>query len=125
MEKTVVLTLDRAMDNAVPMTLGLAVVVFLIIQAWAKSTKKSKLDMPYLQFPDGDNSMQHYFEDSKSILERGYQQYLKKCRPFSMFNCMDAPTPMAVLPMKYLEEVRNAKSSKLDFATLLNKVTRI
>ena len=107
---------------ALVLTLGVAVVAGLIIQQLAKATRKPKLHMPYLDFKNGDNSMQHYFDDSKSILERGYQQYLKKGLPFSMFNCMDVSKPMAVLPIKYLEEVRNASSTKLDFATLLNKV---
>ena len=111
------------MVTALILTLGLATAALLIIQRLAKITKKPKLDMPYLDFKNGDNSLQHYFEDSKIILERGYQQYLKKGLPFSMFNCMDMSKPMAVLPVKYLEEVRNANSTKLDFATLLNKVT--
>lgn len=110
------------METALILTLGIAVAAGLIIQQWAKTTKRPKLNMPYLDFKNGDNSMQHYFDDSKSILERGYEQYLKKGLPFSMFNCMDVSKPMAVLPIKYLEELRNASSTKLDFATLLNKV---
>jgi ent-kaurene oxidase len=104
------------------LTSALALVAWLIIRQLAKLTKKPKLDMPYLNFKNGDNSMQRYFHDSETILEQGYEQYLKKGLPFSMFNCMDASTPMAVLPIKYLGEVRNASTSKLSFASLLNKV---
>ena len=110
------------MATAIILAFGLAVVAWLILRQLAKPTKKSKLDMPYIKFENGDNSMQHYYNDSKTILEQGYQHYLKKGLPFSMFNCMDVPNPMAVLPIKYLEEVRNSSSTKLDFATLLNKV---
>jgi hypothetical protein len=93
----------------------------LIIRQFAKLTKKPKLDMPCLNFKNGDNSMQRYFHNSETILEQGYKQYLKNGLPFSMFNCMDVSTPMAVLPVKYLGEVRNASTSKLSFASLLNK----
>jgi len=110
------------MATAIILAFGLAVVAWLILRQLANPTKNSKLDMPYIEFQNGDNSMQHYYNDSKTILEQGYHQYLKNCLPFSMFNCMDVPNPMAVLPIKYLEEVRNASSTKLDFATLLNKV---
>lgn len=110
------------MATVLILTSVIALLACLGFRQWAKLTKKPKLDMPYLDFRNGDNSLQHYFHDSKSILERGYDQYLKKGLPFSMLNCMDASKPMAVLPVKYLEEVRNASSTKLDFATLLNKV---
>ena len=103
-------------------TSALALVAWLIIRQLAKLTKKPKLDMPHLNFKNGDNSMQRYFNNSETILEQGYEQYLKKGLPFSMFNCMDASTPMAVLPVKYLGEVRNASTSKLSLASLLNKV---
>ncbi len=94
----------------------------LIIRQFAKLTKKPKLDMPYLNFKNGDNSMQRYFHNSETILKQSYKQYLKNGLPFSMFNCMDVSTPMAVLPVKYLGEVRNASTFKLSFASLLNKV---
>jgi len=110
------------MSMALLPTSAFALVAWLIIRQLVKLTKKPKLDMPYLNFKDGDNSMQRYFHNSETILEQGYDQYLKKGLPFSMFNCMDAPTPMAVLPVKYLGEVRNASNSKLSFASFLNKV---
>jgi len=106
-------------------TAAAALVVWLIIRQLAKLAKKPKLDMPYLNFKNDDNSMQRYLHNSENILEQGYEQYLKKGLPYSMFNCMDAPTPMAVLPVKYLEEVRNASSSKLSFTSLLNKVAHV
>ncbi|RDL36340.1 uncharacterized protein BP5553_05692 [Venustampulla echinocandica] len=104
-------------------TTALALLAWLMIRQLAKLTKKPKLDMPYLDFEDGDNSMQRYLHDAGSILERGYEQYLKEGLPFAMFNYMDASTPMAVIPLKYLEEVRSASTCKLSFNSFLNKST--
>ena len=103
-------------------TSALALAALLIIRHLVTRTKGQKLDMPYLDFGDGDNSIQRYLHGTGSILERGYEQYLKKGLPFAMFNFMEASKPMAMLPVKYLGEVRSASASKLSFTSFLNKV---
>ncbi|KAI0124122.1 cytochrome P450 [Xylariales sp. AK1849] len=77
--------------------------------------------MPYLSFMDGDNSPQRYVHDTGSLLAQGYERYSKKGLSFSMFNSTDASRPIAVLPVKYLGEVRSASASKLSFTSYLNK----
>ncbi|KAH6649111.1 cytochrome P450 [Truncatella angustata] len=109
------------MLTALISTSALAVVAWLIIRHTAKLTRKSSLNIPYLSFPDGDNSPQRYTLDTGNLLAQGYEQYSKKGLPFSMFNYTDAARPIVVLPVKYLEEVRRASSSKLSFLSYLNK----
>ncbi|KAH8196672.1 hypothetical protein TruAng_009169 [Truncatella angustata] len=111
------------MLTALISTSALAVVAWLIIRHTAKLTRKSSLNIPYLSFPDGDNSPQRYTLDTGNLLAQGYEQYSKKGLPFSMFNYTDAARPIVVLPAKYLEEVRRASSSKLSFLSYLNKST--
>ncbi|KAK8010249.1 hypothetical protein PG990_009214 [Apiospora arundinis] len=101
----------------------LAVVVWLAFRQLSKLVRKPKLDMPYLCFTDGDNSAQRYAQQSGSLLEQGYEQYSKKGLPFSMYNYSDKSRPIAVLPTKYLAEIRNASSAELSFSSYLNTST--
>jgi hypothetical protein len=103
-------------------TSALALATWLIIRYLTKLAKGTKLDMPHLDFGDGNNSTQRYVHGTGSILEQGYKIYLKKGSPFAMYNFMEASRPMAMLPVKYLAEVRSASTSKLSFTTFLNKV---
>ena len=103
-------------------TSAIALVAWLLVRHAVKLARKPKLDMVYLEFEDGDNSMQRYLNDTWRLLERGYEEYLKKGVPFAMFNYMDTSTPIVVLPAKYLAEVRSASASQLSFPRFLNKV---
>ncbi|KAK8101942.1 cytochrome p450 protein [Apiospora kogelbergensis] len=104
-------------------TSALAVAVWLALRQLAKLFRKPKLDMPHLCFTDGDNSPQRYAQQSGGLLERGYEQYSKKGLPFSMYNHADRSRPIAVLPVKYLAEIRNAASAELSFSSYLNTTT--
>ena len=79
--------------------------------------------MPYVDFTDdGDKTMERYAREGTSLMERGYREYNKKGLPFSVFNSTNPSRPFAVLPTKYLEEVRNTSASKLSFNAWLNGV---
>jgi hypothetical protein len=96
----------------------------VVVATWFlfRQSRKAKLDMPHVDFSDGERTMQRYAQENGSLLLQGYSQYSKKGLPFSVFNYTDPSRPFVVLPTKYLEEVRNASSSKLSFNVFLNKV---
>jgi len=106
----------------------IAAVWLLFSIATRKSKSISKRDprlahMPYVDFTDdGDKTMERYAREGTSLMERGYREYNKKGLPFSVFNSTNPSRPFAVLPTKYLEEVRNASASKLSFNAWLNGV---
>ncbi|KAI1333958.1 cytochrome P450 [Xylariaceae sp. FL0016] len=102
-------------------TSALAVVIWLALQRLTKRFTQRNLDMPYLSFSDGDNSAQRYAQQSVRLLKQGYEQYSKKGQPFSMFNHTDKSRPIAVLPTRYLVEVRGANATELSFSAFLNK----
>jgi len=106
-------------------TLAFALVASLVLWRLVKPAKVTKLDIPYVDFVDGKKSMKRYQHETNEIMERGYNEYLKKDLPFSMFNYLDASTPMVVLPLKYLSQVRSASTSKLSFTSFLNKVSAL
>ncbi|KAK4185837.1 cytochrome P450 [Podospora australis] len=116
---------------AVAASLPTSAIAITVVAAWlllgliAKSAlkrKAGKLDMPYVDFTDGGKrSMERYAQEGNALLTRGYQEYSKQGLPFSFFNSTNTSRPLAILPTKYLEEVRNASSSKLSFNEFLNK----
>ncbi|KAM7219559.1 cytochrome P450 monooxygenase [Rhypophila decipiens] len=81
----------------------------------------AKLDLPYLQFEDGDNSEDRYKTQSRSILSRGYKEYLKHDKPFCIRNPVDKNRPIVVLPFKYLDEVKRAPDNGLSLPLHLQK----
>ncbi|KAI0009475.1 cytochrome P450 [Xylariaceae sp. FL0662B] len=83
-----------------------------------------KLDVPYLKF-EGDNSQARYIKESRTLMDKGYDEYLKKGLPFSMRNPVDPKRPILMLPMKYLEEVRSAPETKWSFPLFLERSTII
>ncbi|KAK4212042.1 cytochrome P450 monooxygenase [Rhypophila decipiens] len=81
----------------------------------------AELDLPYLQFDDGDNSEDKYKTQSRSILSRGYKEYLKHDKPFCIRNPVDKDRPIVVLPFKYLDEVKRAPDNRLSLPLHLQK----
>ncbi|KAI0490971.1 cytochrome P450 [Xylaria cf. heliscus] len=98
-------------------TLVVAVVWLVGKRVWNASTK---LEMPYLEF-DGENSPERYARHTREIMQDGYQRYLKRGIPFAMRNPVDRNHPQVIMPLKYLEAVRNAPQSIMDFYSFLDK----
>ncbi|KAK3375568.1 cytochrome P450 [Lasiosphaeria ovina] len=89
---------------------------------WRRAFSASKLgSIPYLKF-DGDDSEARYTAESRTIISRGYQEYLKRGQPFCMRNPIDSKRPLVILPFKYLDEVRSAPQNKLSLPLQLDKV---
>lgn len=88
---------------------------------WRRAFSASKLgSIPYLKF-DGDDSEARYTAESRTIISRGYQEYLKRGQPFCMRNPIDSKRPLVILPFKYLDEVRSAPQNKLSLPLQLDK----
>ncbi|KAB5575413.1 cytochrome P450 [Coniochaeta sp. 2T2.1] len=100
--------------------LAAATVFFRVLRA----TRKAKLDLPYVQF-DGDNSDARYKEDSLSLLTRGYKEYISKDRAFAIRDPTEVEQPMAVLPVKYLDEVKWLPEQKMSFWTHIDKLSAL
>lgn len=52
-------------------------------------------------------------------------QYTKNGQPFAIRNASDPRRPVAILPLRYLEEVKNAPQSKLSFPLFMEKVLEV
>ncbi|TGJ78286.1 hypothetical protein E0Z10_g10478 [Xylaria hypoxylon] len=99
----------------------------IAISAWllrqntvSRRARPTKLNLPYVQF-DGDNSASRYVAETEAILSKGYAQYTSKGQPFSMRNPNDAPNPMVILPVKYLDEVRWLPEQRMSFWRHIDK----
>ncbi|RDW93031.1 cytochrome P450 [Aspergillus mulundensis] len=109
------------MATTVLLTAAFAATAWLAFRLFTQTN--AKLNIPYLSFEDGNNSIQRYARESGSIMRRGYDEYLKRGLPFAMFNCLEPSQPIAILPTKYLPEVRGAAASKLSFPAFMNRST--
>jgi len=88
------------------LTVALLVVVYLLQRMPSNSSLKH---IPILKFnhyfPDFVNRL-IYYPKAASLIYRGYKQY--KDRPFRM---LTADGEVVVLPVKYMEELRNLPTS--------------
>ncbi|KAI1329406.1 cytochrome P450 [Xylariaceae sp. FL0255] len=85
---------------------------------------KSIRGIPLVEFK-GDNSRQRYTSDAASLLVKGYNTYTKHGRPFCMRDFLNEHNPRVYLPVKYLEEVRNAPQEKLSLPGILHYTSTI
>ncbi|KAI0182295.1 cytochrome P450 [Xylaria flabelliformis] len=74
-----------------------------------------------MKFEDGEDTYQRYLAESRTVLATGYNRYIKNEKPFSMYNSGNAERPMLFLPMKYLEEVRGARSNVMSLPKALDQ----
>jgi len=52
----------------------------------------------------------------------GKRQYTRNGKPFCIRNASDPKRPVAILPLRYLEEVKNAPQSQLSLPLFITKV---
>lgn len=93
------------------------------------------LDVPLIEFGDGDESTLRYTNETGKLLKKGYDkvcsviitslpkslrpfpnhhtQHLKNGHPFHIQNIGNPKRPLVFLPLQYMEEVRNAPQDKL------------
>ncbi|KAK2050989.1 cytochrome P450 [Colletotrichum caudatum] len=70
--------------------------------------------LPFIKFEENDTP-ERYVTDSRSLLHRGYVQYIKNGVPFRMRNPVDPDHPQVILPFKYLNEVKMRPESVMSF----------
>lgn len=106
----------------------------------------SSLGIPLVEFGDGDESKTRYASETGKLLREGYNkvsffsmafhpahthsflganisiQYLTNGQPFCIRNHADPSRPFVFLPVRYMEEVRNAPQDKLSLPLYTEKV---
>ncbi|KXX72861.1 Ent-kaurene oxidase [Madurella mycetomatis] len=117
---------------------------WLLATIWRRVIYVPKVNITYFAF-EGDNSATRYIAEAGSLLARGYEkvrlvltilahflltrqnqnQYTKNGQPFAIRNASDPKRPVAILPLRYLEEVKNAPQSKLSFPLFMEKVLEV
>jgi hypothetical protein len=114
---------------------------WLLATIWRRVVDVPKVNITYFAF-ERDNSATRYIAEAGTLLARGYEtvrllltilahfpltshnqnQYTKNGQPFAIRNASDPRRPVAILPLRYLEEVKNAPQSKLSFPLFMEKV---
>ena len=84
-------------------------------------SKKSLQHISELRFEEND-TFSRYLHDTRTLLFQGYEKYLKNGIPFQMRNPIGELGPMVMLPMKYLDEVKNAPTSLFSFQAFSEKM---
>ncbi|KAI1846208.1 hypothetical protein JX266_007733 [Neoarthrinium moseri] len=97
------------------------IALFAWIIYYRKAAAPQKVKLPYVEFDDGDNSAERYRSDYEAILRKGYEQYTSKGLPYSMKDPNDPKRPVAMLPMKYLEEVKWIPEERISFWKHIDK----
>ncbi|XXG98967.1 hypothetical protein Hte_005300 [Hypoxylon texense] len=99
---------------------AVASVAWLLWSLWGKvSPAKSLPGIPLVEF-DGDNSRERYTSDAGSLLSKGYDTHIRHGRPFGIRNFLNPDRPRVFVPVKYVEELRNAPQEKLSLPGILN-----
>jgi len=99
---------------------GLTATLALFLYRRYKAAQELKI--PFLKFEDGDDSRQRYATDSGTLFKIGYDKYLKHGQAFAMRNYVDELQPQVILPLTYLQELKNVPEKKLslkNFSELL------
>ncbi|KAI1821828.1 cytochrome P450 [Xylaria intraflava] len=98
-------------------------VTWLAWSIWGKvSPAKSLPGIPLVEF-DGGNSREKYTSDAGSLLIKGYDTYIKNGQPFCIRDFLNPGQPRVFLPIKYLEELRNAPQEKLSLPAVIDNTT--
>ncbi|KAK4215162.1 Ent-kaurene oxidase [Rhypophila decipiens] len=97
-------------------------VVWLLSIIWRRLVSVSKVNVPHIAF-EGDNSAVRYIAEGGNLLVQGYEKYNRNGQAFAIRNSSDPKRPIIILPMRYLEEVKNAPQSQLSFPLFMEKVS--
>ncbi|KAI0842522.1 cytochrome P450 [Hypoxylon sp. FL0890] len=100
-------------------------VAWLLWNLWGKvSPAKSLPGIPLVEF-DGDNSRERYTSDVGSLLSKGYETHIRHGQPFCIRDFLNPDRPRVFLPVKYMEELRNAPQDKLSIAGIINNILEL
>ncbi|CAG8981108.1 hypothetical protein HYALB_00012629 [Hymenoscyphus albidus] len=111
----------QSRENEMSTTLIIVAVVTTIFFLWKFLAPQPKLKIPHVQFRS-DNSMARYRAETKTLMGEGYEKYTRNGQAFSIRNAYNPKRPIAILPMKYLEEVKNAPQTGLSYPLVSERV---
>ncbi|KAI1149219.1 cytochrome P450 [Nemania diffusa] len=90
---------------------------------WGKvSPAKSPSGIPLVEF-DGDNSGEPYTSDPGSLLRKGYDLHTRHEQPFCIRDVQNPNRLRVFLPIKYMDELREAPQEKLSLPAVLNETS--
>ncbi|KAK7979607.1 hypothetical protein PG989_012064 [Apiospora arundinis] len=89
------------------------------LKAWPVGAKDLQ-HIPTLEF-EGSNIQERYTLETRSLLQQGYEKYLRNGIPFQMRNPIGEMGPQVFLPMKYLDEVKGAPKTLFSFDVFSEK----
>ncbi|KAJ2980388.1 hypothetical protein NUW58_g6955 [Xylaria curta] len=96
---------------------------WLVWSLWEKvAPAKTLPGIPLVEF-DGDNTRERYTSDAGSLLGKGYDMHIRHGQPFCIRDFLNPSRPRVFLPVKYMEELRNAPQEKLSLPGILNKTS--
>lgn len=76
--------------------------------------------IPLLQF-DGSNDLERYVSETRSLLRKGYDKYLRQGVPFQIRHPVEELGAQVLLPPKYLDEVKKAPTDLFSFEAYSEK----
>ncbi|KAI1772403.1 cytochrome P450 [Hypoxylon cercidicola] len=86
------------------------------------SPAKSLPGIALVEF-DGDNSKERHTSEAGSLLSKGYEMYIRHGKPFCTRDFSNPVQPRVFLPIKYMEELKNAPQEKLSIAGIINNIS--
>ncbi|KAJ8128347.1 hypothetical protein O1611_g5287 [Lasiodiplodia mahajangana] len=110
------------MDFLLSLIVGVVVPVLLYWYYRRSTTSSSQVPGISQVDIDGVKSPARYVAETAQLIEQGYNEYCKRGLPFSIPNLWEPSSPLVVLPMKYLEEVKYAPQSKLSAPEYVSKL---
>ncbi|KAK8103680.1 uncharacterized protein PG998_010713 [Apiospora kogelbergensis] len=96
-------------------------ITFVPIFLWNRPlTQEDLKHIPIVQF-EGSNDQGRYTRETRTLLQLGYEKYLRHGIPFQMRNPIGEMGPQVFLPMKYLDEVKRAPKTLFSFDVFSEK----
>ncbi|KAK8072675.1 hypothetical protein PG996_006023 [Apiospora saccharicola] len=96
-------------------------VILVPIFLWNRPVTQEDLQhIPVVQF-EGSNDQGRYTRETRTLLQLGYEKYLRHGIPFQMRNPIGEMGPQVFLPMKYLDEVKRAPKTLFSFDVFSEK----
>ncbi|KAI1170862.1 cytochrome P450 [Nemania sp. FL0916] len=106
------------------LTAAVAALLLIVVRVFARDpapTKNSLRHIPELRFEKHDTE-ERYVSESRNLLLKGYDQYLRNGIPFQMRNPVPELGPQVFLPLKYLDEIKTAPTSLFSFEVFSEKL---
>ncbi|KAF7182336.1 hypothetical protein CNMCM7691_001816 [Aspergillus felis] len=102
-------------------TIAVASIIWRRLSIQPPVSKDALAHIPEVRFDENDTP-ERYTQDSRSLLFKCYDKYLRHGIPVQMRNPIGELGPQVLLPMKYLDEVKYASTHLFSFPLFSEKV---